>query len=52
MAKKSTKLTLKNSKDFSVHLPNAKITQEEEAKRLSNLKSLLAKARNLAAARP
>jgi len=45
MSKTSRKLTTKELKDFSVHLPNARITQEEEIKRFSNLKSLLAKAR-------
>jgi len=45
MSKKSRKLTPKELKDFSVHLPNAKITKEEELKRFNNLKSLLAKAR-------
>jgi len=49
MSKTARKLTAKELKDFSVHVPNAKITPEEENKRFNNLKSLLAKARTISA---
>ena len=45
MARISTTKT--NMKDFTLHVPQTKITQEEEANRFKNLKTLLAKAKTI-----
>jgi len=51
MSNTSAVPTSKELSGFSVHLPNAKLTNEEEAKRFNNLKSLIAKARTSSAPR-
>jgi len=49
MSKTSARQTAEKLKGFSVHLPLVKLTPEEEVRRFSHLKSLIAKARNISA---
>ena len=51
MAKAAPKNGEKDLKNFSVHLPQVKLSPEEEARRFNNLKSLIAKAKDLYAPR-
>jgi len=49
MSNTSVWQTTEKLKGFSMHLPHVKLTTEEEARRFSNLKFLIAKARNITA---